>query len=150
MYRQRIMPDAQSEQPTRGVGRGRYDLERRKRQIEARLVSIKARDGIKKRKRETRANIVIGAVMRSHSALHPAFLTTLATILNIGVRRQTDRELLASILGVPRLILTTDTYSSEYSSERTPVGLNGSPAPSCLMPSLRCLAREVTMLRCHS
>src|SRR5580658_2883750 len=107
MYRQengdRITPSASPEQFTHGTRRGQYRLERRKRQIEARLVSIKAREQFTKRKRETRANIIIGAVMRSHVALHPAFLPTLTAIMEVGVRRSADRELLSAILGLPEL-----------------------------------------------
>jgi hypothetical protein len=86
----------------------RNHLERRKHQIEARIASIDARNQASRRKRETRANIIIGAVMRSHAALHPAFAEALAGILTVAVRRRADRELLASILGLPQLTGGTD------------------------------------------
>lgn len=83
---------------------GRRDhLERRRKQIEAQISSIDARNEVERRKRETRANIIIGAVIRTHAALHPAFVPTLFGILAIGLRRQADRELLADILGLPQL-----------------------------------------------
>jgi hypothetical protein len=83
--------------------RRRHHLERRKHQIEAQIASINARDQASRRKRETRANIIIGAVVRRHAALHSAFATALGEILDVAVRRRADRELLASILGFPAL-----------------------------------------------
>jgi hypothetical protein len=119
--RNRIMPNGQSEQPIRGVGRGQHDLEKRKRQIEARLISIRAREQFTKRKRETRANIIIRAIVRSHATLHPAFVPTLVNILDIGVRRQADRLLLASMLGLPE-------FPGSYNAVASPVAKSGHSA----------------------
>jgi hypothetical protein len=85
-------------------GRRRRHLERRKGQIEAQIASINARDQLARRKRETRANVVLGAVIRSHAAQHPAFVPMLFDILTVAMRRRADRELLASVLGLPALV----------------------------------------------
>ncbi len=92
------------------VGRGlrRNHLERRKNQIEAQIGSIDAGDQAARRKRETRANVVIGAVIRSHAALHSAFMPILRGILDVAVRRPADRELLASILGLTQIAEGTE------------------------------------------
>ncbi len=88
----------------RPPGERRARLETRKRQIEARISDLDARQRVEHRKKETRANIVLGAIMRAHASLHPAFGVELAHILDIGLRRPTDRQLLADVLGLPRLI----------------------------------------------
>ena len=49
----------------------RKRLERSKRQVEARIAKLDPRDRIAARKRETRANIVLGAVLRAHALLNP-------------------------------------------------------------------------------
>lgn len=87
---------------TRMSGR-REHLLRRKTQIEAQLASIDARARQARRKRETRANIVIGAVLRSHATLNPGFAEQLAMILDSFVGRPTDRVLLAEVLAMPQL-----------------------------------------------
>jgi hypothetical protein len=112
--------------------RRRQHLERRKGQIEAQLASINARDQVVRRKRETRANIVIGAVIRSHAAFHPAFVPTLLAILSVALRRQADRELLASILGLPQLIEVDAT-----AAQPNQVGGNEIPKASSVMEPQR-------------
>jgi hypothetical protein len=82
----------------------RAELEQRKRQLEARISALDARESIARRKRETRANIVLGAVMRAHAALNPSFAGELVGILDVGLRRPADRLLLAEILSLPRLM----------------------------------------------
>lgn len=81
----------------------RRQLEKRKRQVEARIAALDPRDKIAARKRDTRANIVLGAVLRSHMALNPSFRVELANILDHNVRRAADRQLLAGVLGIPEL-----------------------------------------------
>lgn len=81
----------------------RKRLERRKRQVEARIAALDPRDKIAARKRDTRANIVLGAVLRAHMALNPSFGTELAHILDNNLKRPPDRQLLASVLGMSQL-----------------------------------------------
>jgi len=48
-------------------------LELRKRQVESRIAALDPRDQIAARKRDTLANIVLGAILRSHASLNPSF-----------------------------------------------------------------------------
>jgi hypothetical protein len=82
----------------------RKQLELRKRQVEARIAALDPRDQIAARKRETRANIVLGAILRSHASLNPSFNLELAHILHTNVRRPADRTLLADVLGMSHLV----------------------------------------------
>lgn len=84
----------------------RKRLERRKRQVEARIAALDPRDKIAARKRDTRANIVLGAVLRAHMALNPSFGVELAHILDHNLKRPPDRELLASVLGMSQLAIS--------------------------------------------
>ena len=93
-------------------GQRRHRLKRRQQQIEAQIASIEAQEREVQRKREIRANIIIGAVMRSHAMLHRAFVPALTGILDVGVRRPADRELLASVLGMPKLARSAETVLS--------------------------------------
>jgi len=68
------------------------------------LASLNAREEVARRKQDIRANIILGAVIRAHVASHPAFMPTLLDVLSVGARRQPDRELLATVLGLPQLI----------------------------------------------
>jgi hypothetical protein len=135
--------------PTRhhaGRGDRRHQLERRKHQIEARIASMDARDQVTRRKRETRANVIIGAVMRSHAALHPTFAEALASILAVAVRRQADRDLLASILGLPHLAPSGDPGPSPQPVDN--VSGTETPGPAAPQRSrLRRYAAEITMRR---
>lgn len=81
----------------------RKRLERRRRQVEARIAALDPRDRIAARKRDTRANIVLGAVLRAHMALNPSFGVELANILDFNLKRLADRQLLGSVLGMSRL-----------------------------------------------
>ncbi len=81
----------------------RDQLDRRKRQIEARLTALDPRDKLAARKRETRANIVLGAVLRAHMDHNPSFAAELAHILEHNLRRPADRQLLAGVLGMSQL-----------------------------------------------
>ena len=131
--------------PARRSNRRRH-LERRKGQIEAQIASINARDQIARRKRETRANIVLGAVIRSHTALHPAFVPALVGILTVGLRRRADRELLASVLLLPQLV-----GGDEVETVTQPQ--NGTASPNVPRPAVPQrpgfggMAAEVTMRR---
>jgi hypothetical protein len=87
----------------------------RKTQIEAQLASIDARERLARSKRETRTNIVIGAIMRAHASLNPGFAEQLADILDNGLNRPADRALLAAVLGLSRL-----APGEAGSSDRTP------------------------------
>jgi hypothetical protein len=134
--------------PRRPASRGnrRRHLERRKGQIEAQIASINARDNVAQRKRETRANIVLGAVIRSHTALNPAFVPALVGILMVALRRRADRELLASVLGLPQLVGgdEEDTLPKLQSGTGSP----DVPRPtSPQRPGLMGVAVEITVRR---
>jgi hypothetical protein len=124
-----------------GSGR-RQHLERRKDQIDAQIASINARDQVARRKRETRANIVLGAVIRSHAAQHPAFMPTLVDVLVAGVRRRADRELLASVLGLPQLVGGSDSSIPSQSEGNAPDANAQDIAP--IRAGLRQHATEIT------
>ncbi len=81
----------------------RRRLERSKRQVEARIAKLDPRDHIAARKRETRANIVLGAVLRAHALLNPVFGAALGEILDANLRRPADRQLLGAVLGMTHL-----------------------------------------------
>ena len=110
----------------------RRQLEKRKRQVEARIAALDPRDKIAARKRDTRANIVLGAVLRSHMALNPSFGVELAHILDHNVRRAADRQLLAGVLGMSQLA--------------TPVEMKAAPLTSSLRGKrISRLAPEITV-----
>jgi hypothetical protein len=120
---------------------GRRDhLERRKDQIEAQIASLNARDEVARRKRDTRANIILGAVIRAHAASHPAFMPMLADILSAGARRRPDRELLAAVLELPQLI-----DGSGNGGKQQPISGSGVGQPH--RPRLVPYAAEITARR---
>jgi hypothetical protein len=85
-------------------------------------------------------------VMRSHAALHPTFAEALAGILAMAVRRQADRELLASILGLPQLTASGNAAASAQPEDN----VAGAEAPRPEAPQrsrLRRYAAEITMRR---
>ena len=139
-----LAPDVAPIEHHAGHADRRHHLEQRKHQIEAQIASIDARDQAVSRKRETRANIIIGAVMRSHAALHSAFATALADILDLAVRRRADRELLASVLGLPSLIGGSDPAVSPQPTSDAIRAQNLHAAPR-LRSELRQYAAEITI-----
>jgi hypothetical protein len=98
-----------------------HRLLHRKLEIEAQLASIEARKHLAGRKRETRANIIIGAVARTHATLDPGFAGQLAAILDRAVRRPADRELLASVLNLTRLAGADVAAASDPAARRIPL-----------------------------
>lgn len=108
----------------------RHTLERRKRQLERRLAALDPQNNVMARKRETRAAIVLGKILRTHAILHPAFAVELRQILKVGTRRPADRELLGRVFGFPDLL-----------SAAPPSAAGPGTDHKC---SLRCVGAEIT------
>jgi hypothetical protein len=144
--RGQVTPGASASGQQAGCDGRKDHLTRRKKQIEAQIASIDARDEAARRKRETRANIIVGAVMRAHAALHPAFVPALAGILSAGLRRRADRELLASILNLPQLFAGNDICTPQQPT-REQDGCNMPGITQPLRPRLDEYAAEITARR---
>ncbi len=97
----------------------RQRLECRKRKIEAQLSDLNSRNNPVARKRETRANIIIGAVLRAHMSLNPSFRVELTHILHHNVHRPADRQLLANLLGMSQLESPPPNAPAESQLTRT-------------------------------
>lgn len=75
-------------------------LEARKKQIEAQLASLEARERDAARKRETRRKVIVGAAVLAHSEIDDAFATILREVLAKAVQRPADQQAIADLLGL--------------------------------------------------
>lgn len=74
------------------------ELESRKKQIEAQLASLEAREREAARKRETRRKVVVGAAVLAHAELDPGFASLLRDVLAKAVQRPVDQKVIADLL----------------------------------------------------
>ena len=74
-------------------------LKESEKQTQARLAALVAKQKTQERKLDTRRKIVVGSLVLTHAALHPAFADALRDILKAAVIRNTDKALLADWLG---------------------------------------------------
>lgn len=74
------------------------ELAERKKQIEAKLASLAARERQDARKRDTRRKVVVGAAVLAHAELDEQFAAALRDALAKAVLRPADREAVADLL----------------------------------------------------
>ena len=73
-------------------------LEERKKQLEAKLSDLNARERMAARKRETRRKIIVGGAVLAHAGQDSAFTETLREILDEAVQRPAERAAIADLL----------------------------------------------------
>lgn len=73
-------------------------LEERKKQLEAKLASLNARERAGERKRETRRKIIVGGAVLAQAQHDPAFAALLREVLDKTVQRPTERAAIADLL----------------------------------------------------
>lgn len=73
-------------------------LEERKKQLEAKLADLNARERAAERKRNTRRKIIVGGAMLAHTIQDAAFAATLREILDEAVQRPAERAAIADLL----------------------------------------------------
>lgn len=77
------------------------DLEERKKQIEAKLTSLNARERVMTKKRDTRRKVIVGAAVLAHAQRDSEFARRLQAVLTLAVEREGDREAIADLLPQP-------------------------------------------------
>ena len=82
----------------RSASERRAALEEKKKQIEAELAALSARERAAVRKKDTRRKIIIGAAVLAHAELDSAFAIRLREVVNLAVQRPVDREVIADLL----------------------------------------------------
>lgn len=98
-----------------------HTLEERKRQIEAQLHALSAREREGERKLDTRRKIIVGAAVLAHAELDPNFAETLRHVLGQAVQRPIDRQAVADLLPAGTSE-TPDSARTDTSSVSTTAG----------------------------
>jgi hypothetical protein len=84
---------------TRKTGEERMAaLEARKKQIEAQLASLAAREKQAAHKRDTRRKVIVGAAVLAHAEIDPRFAVLLRDILQRAVQRPADQANIVDLL----------------------------------------------------
>jgi hypothetical protein len=74
------------------------ELAERKKQIEAKLAGLAARERQEERKRDTRRKVVVGAAVLAHAERDAEFSAKLRAVLAMAVLRPADREAITDLL----------------------------------------------------
>lgn len=77
------------------------ELEERKKQIEAKLATLTARNKVASRKRDTRRKVIVGAAVLAHAERDAEFAKQLQRVLTLAVMRDGDRQAIADLLPEP-------------------------------------------------
>jgi hypothetical protein len=74
------------------------ELEDRKKQIEAKLASLAAREKLAARKLDTRRKVIVGAAVLAHAEIDAAFASILKEVLAKAIQRPIDIAAIADLL----------------------------------------------------
>ena len=74
------------------------ELEERKKQIEAKLSALAAREKVEARKLDTRRKVIVGAAVLAHAEHDAEFARRLQAVLAVAVLRDGDRAAIADLL----------------------------------------------------
>jgi hypothetical protein len=84
--------------PRKPLDQRREELLTRKRQLEAQLAALDARQKLRDRKRDARRKILVGAAALAHGELNPSFRVALRDALRATITRDHDKVVVADLL----------------------------------------------------
>lgn len=75
------------------------ELRRQRKQLDARMAKLAAKQKSQARKQDARRKIIVGAAALAHAEVDPRFREALRAALRAGVTREIDREVVQDLIG---------------------------------------------------